>query len=149
MKKNLLLLASGTAAALLITGCASGPKHEAPPPAPAPVKSYRIEGVNFEFDSAKLTPAAKGVLDEAASGIKAASGHTFNVVGHTDSVGSDAYNMGLGQRRADSVTEALVSRGVSASQLRTSSMGERQPVATNATDAGRAENRRVDITPVK
>ena len=147
MKKNLLLLASGTAAALLITGCASGPKHEAPPPAPAPVKSYRIEGVNFEFDSAKLTPAAKGILDEAASGIKAASGHTFDVVGHTDSVGSDAYNQGLGQRRADSVTEALVSRGVPASQLRTSSMGERQPIASNSTAEGRAQNRRVDITP--
>ena len=146
MKKNLLFLASG-AAALLITGCASGPKHEAPPPAPAPVKSYRIEGVNFDFDSAKLTPAAKGVLDEAASGIKAASGHTFDVVGHTDSVGSDAYNQGLGQRRADSVTEALVSRGVPASQLRTSSMGERQPIASNSTAEGRAQNRRVDITP--
>jgi OOP family OmpA-OmpF porin len=149
MKKNLLLLASGTAAALLITGCASGPKHEAPPPAPAPVKSYTIKGVNFEFDSAKLTPAAKGILDEAASGIKAASGHTFNVVGHTDSVGSDAFNMGLGERRAQSVTDALVSRGVPASQLRASSMGERQPLATNATAEGRAENRRVEITPVK
>jgi OOP family OmpA-OmpF porin len=149
MKKNLLLLASGAAAALLITGCASGPKHEAPAAAPTPVKSYTIRGVNFEFDSAKLTPAAKGVLDEAASGIKAASGHTFNVVGHTDSVGSDAFNMGLGQRRASSVKEALVSRGVSASQLQTSSMGERQPIATNATAEGRAENRRVEITPVK
>jgi len=149
MKKNLLLLASGAAAALLITGCASGPKHEAPAAAPTPVKSYTIRGVNFEFDSAKLTPAAKGVLDEAASGIKAASGHTFNVVGHTDSVGSDAFNMGLGQRRASSVKEALVSRGVPASQLQTSSMGERQPIATNATAEGRAENRRVEITPVK
>ena len=149
MNKNLLLLASGTAAALLITGCASGPKHEAPPPAPAPVKSYTIKGVNFEFDSAKLTPAAKNILDEAASGIKAASSHTFTVVGHTDSVGSDAFNMGLGQRRADSVKEALVGRGVPASQLRTSSMGERQPIATNATAEGRAENRRVEITPVK
>jgi len=148
MKKNLLFLASG-AAALLITGCASGPKHEAPPPAPAPVKSYRIEGVNFEFDSAKLTPTAKGILDEAASGIKAASTHTFNVVGHTDSVGSDAYNMALGQRRADSVKEALVGRGVPASQLRTSSMGKREPIASNSTAEGRAQNRRVDITPVK
>jgi OOP family OmpA-OmpF porin len=105
--------------------------------------------VNFEFDSAKLTPAAKGILDEAAAGAKAASSTTFNVVGHTDSVGSDAYNMDLGQRRADSVKEALVSRGVPASQLRTSSMGKRQPIATNATAEGRAENRRVEITPVK
>jgi OOP family OmpA-OmpF porin len=108
-----------------------------------------VKGVNFEFDSAKLTPAAKGILDEAATGIKAASGHTFNVVGHTDSVGSDGFNMGLGQRRANAVKEALVARGVPAGQLQTASMGERQPIATNETAAGRAENRRVEISPVK
>jgi OOP family OmpA-OmpF porin len=148
MNKKLLGLASGLAVIALVSGCASGPKHEAPAPAPTP-KSYVVKGVNFEFDSAKLTPAAKSILDEAATGIKAASGHTFNVVGHTDSVGSDAFNMGLGQRRANAVKEALVSRGVPAGQLQTSSMGKRQPIATNETAAGRAENRRVEISPVK
>ena len=149
MKKNLQLLASGAAIAFLVTGCASGPKHEAPPPAPTPVKSYRIEGVNFDFDSAKLTPAGEAKLDEAAGGLKAASSTTFNVVGHTDSVGSDAYNQGLSQRRANMVTSGLTKRGVPASQLRTSGMGERQPIASNSTAEGRAQNRRVDITPVK
>lgn len=147
MNKN-LLLASGAAMVLLVTGCASGPKHEAPAPAPTP-KSYTVKGVNFAFDSYKLTPAGEAILDEAAAGMKAASGHTFNVVGHTDSKGSDAYNMGLGQRRANTVTNGLAKRGVPASQMATSSMGERQPVATNETEAGRAENRRVEIFPVK
>ena len=147
MNKN-LLLASGAAALMLVTtGCAT--KAVAPAPAPAPVKSYVVKGVNFEFNSAKLTPAAKGVLDEAAAGIKAASGNTFNVVGHTDSIGSDGFNMDLGQRRANSVKEALVGRGVPSSQLQTSSKGERQPIASNDTDTGRAENRRVEITPVR
>jgi len=131
-----------------VTGCASGPKHEAPAPAPTP-KSYVIKGVNFEFDSSKLTPAGEAIVAEAAAGIKAASGYTFNVVGHTDSVGSLQYNQGLSERRANTVTNSLIAKGVSASQLVTSGKGETQPIATNETAAGRAENRRVEISPVK
>lgn len=145
MNKN-LLLASGMAALVLVTtGCAS--KAVAPAPTPAP-KSYVVKGVNFDFDSYRLKPAGEAVLDEAAAGIKA-SGRSYTVVGHTDSVGSDAYNQALGQRRANTVTNGLVQRGVPATQLQTSSMGERQPIASNDTDAGRAENRRVEIAPVK
>lgn len=147
MNKN-LLLASGAAVVFLVTGCASGPKHEAPAPAPTP-KSYVIKGVNFEFDSSKLTPAGESIVAEAAAGIKAASGHTFNVVGHTDSVGSLQYNQGLSERRANTVTNSLIAKGVPASQLVTSGKGETQPIATNETAAGRAENRRVEIFPVK
>lgn len=146
MNKN-LLLASGAAVVFLVTGCASGPKHEAPAAAATP-KSYMVKGVNFEFDSSKLKPAGEAVLDEAAPAIKA-SGRTYTVVGHTDSKGTDEYNTGLGQRRANTVTSGLVKRGVPASQLQTSSMGERQPIASNDTAAGRAENRRVEISPVK
>lgn len=144
MNKN-LLLASGAAVVFLVTGCASGPKHEAPAPAPTP-KSYVVKGVNFEFDSYALKPTGDAILDEAAAGIKA-SGRTYNVVGHTDSVGSDAYNMSLGERRSNTVTNGLVRRGVPASQLQSSSMGERKPIASNDTAAGRAENRRVEISP--
>lgn len=108
MNKN-LLLASGAAVVFLVTGCASGPKHEAPAPAPTP-KSYVIKGVNFEFDSSKLTPAGESIVAEAAAGIKAASGHTFNVVGHTDSVGSLQYNQGLSERRANTVTNSLIAK---------------------------------------
>lgn len=148
MKKNLLALVSGLAFVAMISGCASGPKHEAPAPAPTP-KSYVVKGVNFEFNSAKLTPAAESIIAEAAAGIKAASGHTFNVVGHTDSVGSATYNQGLSERRANTVTKALIAKGVPASQLAASGKGKTQPVATNDTAAGRAENRRVEIFPVK
>jgi len=147
MKKNLLVLASGAAALLLVTGCAT--KHVAPAPAPAPVKSYIVKGVNFAFDSDRLTPAGEAVVAEAAAGIKASAPQVYNVVGHTDSIGSDAYNMDLSQRRANTVTNMLVSKGVSSSQLRTSWMGKRQPIASNDTDEGRAENRRVEINPVR
>ena len=69
----------------------------------------------------------------------------LTVVGHTDSMGSDEYNMGLGQRRADATAEYLVGRGVSSGRIDTRSMGESQPVADNGSEAGRAKNRRVEI----
>lgn len=147
--KKLRLLASGTAVLLLVSGCASGPKHEPPPPAPTPVveepRSYTIPGVNFEFDSAKLTPAGQAAVAEAAEGIKASQGASFNVIGHTDSKGSNAYNQRLSERRANSVAKALVQNGVSSGQLMTSGMGETQPIADNRTAEGRAANRRVEI----
>jgi OOP family OmpA-OmpF porin len=153
MNKN-LLLASGAAALMLVTtGCAT--KAVAPAPAPAPVKSYVIEGVLFAFDSASLTSAGEAKVAEAAAGIKAASGHTFNVVGHTDPIGSDANNLRLGAKRAQTVVNALMRNGVSASQLKAASMGERQLVRTDCGDRAtkaaiecNAPNRRVEITPV-
>ena len=67
------------------------------------------------------------------------------VSGHTDSVGSEAYNMKLGQRRADTVKSYLVERGVSSSKITTKSFGESQPVASNSTAEGRAKNRRAEV----
>lgn len=142
---RVVLISAGLAFGL--AGCASGPKQEAPAPAPAP--SYVIKGVNFATDSAKLTPKANAILDEAAAGIKSQSGVHYAVDGHTDSVGSDKYNQGLSERRANSVKSALVQRGVPATQLTTRGYGESNPVASNATAAGRAENRRVEIKPAK
>jgi OmpA-OmpF porin, OOP family len=153
MNKN-LLLASGAAALMLVTtGCAT---KAVAPAAVAPVKSYKIEGVHFAFDSASLTPAGEAAVAEAAAGIKAASSHTFNVVGHTDPIGSPAYNQTLSERRANTVTKSLLAKGVPASQLKTSGMGERQLVKTDcgtgkskAVVECNAPNRRVEITPVK
>jgi len=153
MNKN-LLLASGAAAMMLVTtGCAT--KAVAPAPAPAPVKSYVIEGVLFSFDSAKLTPAGEAKVAEAAAGIKAASAHTFNVVGHTDPIGSDAFNLRLSGQRAKTVAEALYRNGVPAGQLKVTAMGEQQLVKTGCGDKRtqasiecNAPNRRVEINPV-
>ena len=69
--------------------------------------------------------------------------------GSTDSVGSDAYNKALGERRAKAVFDYLKSKGINPNRLKTVSLGESKPVASNATDAGRAQNRRVDLVIVK
>ena len=69
-----------------------------------------------------------------------------SIVGHTDSVGSEAYNMGLSQRRAESVANHLRSQGVDVSAWTVTGMGESQPIASNDTAEGRAQNRRVDVT---
>jgi len=76
-------------------------------------------------------------------------GVVLELQGNTDSVGSDAYNMALGKRRADAVFNYLKSKGIEASRLKEASFGEGKPVASNATDAGRAQNRRVDLVIVK
>jgi OOP family OmpA-OmpF porin len=154
MNKN-LLLASGAAAMMLVTtGCAT--KAVAPAPAPAPVKSYVIEGVLFSFDSSSLTPAGEAKVAEAAAGIKAASAHTFNVVGHTDPIGSDAYNLRLSEQRANTVAKALYRNGVPADRLTVTAMGEKQLVRTDcgpgksrAVIECNAPNRRVEINPVR
>lgn len=145
-KETARLMVASAVLAFGVVGCASGPKHEAPAPAPTP-KSYVIPGVNFEFDSAKLTPKANSLLDEAAAGMKSTPKTMYEIAGHTDSKGSDAYNLRLGGQRAGSVVRALEQRGVPASQMTAKSYGESKPVASNDTDAGRAQNRRVEINP--
>ena len=104
-----------------------------------------LEGVHFDFDKATLRPEAIAVLDQAAGLLDKHERVVVEVAGHTDSVGSDAYNQGLSVRRADSVKNYLVSKGVNASRLTARGYGESQPVASNDTDAGRAENRRVEL----
>lgn len=101
--------------------------------------------VLFGFDSAVLTPQANDLLAEISNRLTAGAVISVLVKGHTDSVGSDAYNDKLSQRRADSVAAFLVSQGVAADKIKAQGLGESQPVADNATDAGRALNRRVEI----
>lgn len=105
-----------------------------------------LTGVNFEFDKASLTPEARSILDDAVDALL----NTDEVVevrveGHTDSIGSEEYNQKLSQRRAESVVEYLVSKGVNGNNLIPVGMGETSPIANNDTDAGRALNRRVDF----
>jgi len=128
-------------------------EEEAPPappakpaPAPAPMKEKIVlRGVNFDFDKSNIRPDAKVILDEAASILGRNPDVAVAVNGYTDSVGTDAYNQKLSQRRADSVKGYLVGKGVSASRLSTQGFGESNPVASNSTKDGRAMNRRVEL----
>lgn len=105
--------------------------------------------VLFAFDSAELTAAAHDVLTQIGTRLTGANLVSVKVVGHTDSVGSDAYNQGLSERRARSVADFLISQGIPAEKLTTEGLGESQPVADNASDAGRAQNRRVELHVVR
>lgn len=112
------------------------------------IESLTIDLVNdeFDFDKSTLKPDMKVALDDVASRVQASPGdEQLTVVGHTDSVGSEEYNMGLGQRRADATADYLIGKGISAGNISTKSMGESQPVADNGTAAGRKKNRRVEI----
>jgi len=102
-------------------------------------------GVTFDTDSTAIKPAFRDTLDRVAQSLNQYPNSLIDVYGHTDSTGSDAYNMTLSQRRAEAVASYLSSRGVSASRIRSQGFGETQPVASNATEEGRSANRRVEI----
>ena len=104
-----------------------------------------LEGVHFDFDKSTLKPEGMAVLNEAAALLQKHERVVVEVAGHTDSVGSDKYNQGLSERRANSVKDYLISKGVKASRLSARGYGESRPVASNDTDEGRAENRRVEL----
>lgn len=103
------------------------------------------EGVLFGFDSATVSGAARGDLLAVARNLQQYPNSTVQVIGHTDSRGTDAYNFDLSQRRAQAVGAILQQGGVSATRIAAIGRGKTQPVASNNTDAGRAQNRRVEI----
>lgn len=102
--------------------------------------------IEFGFDSATLTSRARTQVATIADTLVAYPETRIEVVGHTDSVGSDSYNMALSERRAVSVLDVLEANGVTSDRLTAFAAGENEPVASNATEAGRAQNRRVEIT---
>jgi OOP family OmpA-OmpF porin len=102
----------------------------------------------YDFNKSDLKPEGKATLDKIAADLKKIKLEVIIAVGNTDSVGTDAYNMALGQRRAQSVKAYLTSKGVDGSRIYTESKGKSNPVATNATAEGRAKNRRTDIEVV-
>jgi outer membrane protein OmpA-like peptidoglycan-associated protein len=110
------------------------------------VLTERGRKVLFDFNKATLKPEARSQLAAVLQALKEQPGLNVLIVGHTDSVGSDAYNMGLSQRRAESVATYLVQNGVPRQSIKTEWHGESQPVASNANAEGRAQNRRVEIT---
>ncbi|MDN5782240.1 MAG: OmpA family protein, partial [Luteimonas sp.] len=104
--------------------------------------------VTFAFDKSEVQPQFYPVLDNVAGTLQQYNQTIIEVAGHTDSVGSDAYNQQLSQKRADAVASYLNSRGIMRDRMITVGAGETRPVASNDTDAGRASNRRVEITLV-
>ncbi|MGA5587254.1 OmpA family protein [Pseudomonas siliginis] len=101
--------------------------------------------VLFDFDKSDLTPAAKAQLDTLMDKLRNADVVSIKVIGHTDSKGSDAYNQALSERRASSVAAYLLSQGLAPNKLTSEGRGESEPVADNASDEGRADNRRVEL----
>lgn len=123
----------------------------APEPAPAPAPMPVITKVNleadayFDFDKATLKPGGKDRIDAEIAKLGQVELNSVIAIGHTDSIGSDAYNQKLSQRRAQAVKDYMVSKGISADRIQIKGMGESQPVADNKTKEGRAKNRRVEI----
>ena len=102
-------------------------------------------GLLFDFDSDVIKPTAAANLQELARSLNKFGNSNILIVGHTDSQGDDAYNMSLSQRRANSASAYLQSQGVPSTRISTSGRGEAEPVASNDTEAGRAQNRRVEV----
>jgi OmpA-OmpF porin, OOP family len=118
------------------------PPAAPPPPPPAEVV---LKGVNFENASAVLKPESAAVLDDVAANIKKCNCGRVEIHGYTDSVGKPEYNKKLSERRANAVKDYLVAHGIATDLLTAQGFGEEHPIASNATPAGRAENRRVTV----
>jgi len=123
------------------------PKAPMAKPRPRPVsqKVTLAADVLFDFDKSVIKPEGKARLDDLVSKISGINLEVVIAIGHTDSIGSDAYNQKLSVRRAESVKAYMVSKGIAANRIYTEGKGEKQPVASNKTKDGRAKNRRVEI----
>jgi OOP family OmpA-OmpF porin len=104
-----------------------------------------VRAVDFEFNLSQLTAPSQRTLDEVASALLTQPELQVEIQGHTDSIGSVAYNQNLSQRRAEAVKAYLISKGVSASNLTAKGYGKAKPIVSNDTAEGRAQNRRVEF----
>ncbi len=125
-------------------GCGK-PVAEAPVVAPTASKVVLNADTFFDFDKSTIKPEGKQVLDQVAQQASSINLETIIAVGHTDSIGTVAYNQKLSERRANSVKQYLISKGVPADRIYAEGKGKSSPVASNKTREGRAKNRRVEI----
>lgn len=123
----------------------SPPPPPTPAPTPTPRKKIILRGVRFEFDHALITSEARPVLDEAVRVLQDESEIRLALEGHTDAVGTEAYNQRLSERRAHAVAAYLADGGISLGRIDVVGRGESAPVAENDTYDGRAQNRRVEL----
>jgi len=126
------------------------PPKPAPPPAP-PTKPdpcaglVRLEGVNFDHDKSDIKPQAAAILDETVTALQRCPDKRVRLDAYTDSSGSDAYNQRLSERRAHAVVDYLAAGGMARGRMSARGLGESKPVASNETEDGRAQNRRVEF----
>jgi outer membrane protein OmpA-like peptidoglycan-associated protein len=119
-----------------------------PPPPPPPAKGTKIATVgsaNFDFDKAEVNASGRDILDHAVKVLRDNPDLHVTVEGHTDSVGSAAYNQKLSERRAQAVKRYLVRQGIESNRISAVGYGKSRPIASNDTDEGRAQNRRAEI----
>ncbi len=134
-----------------VPDAAPAPAAAAPAVAPVPAVASKVTyaaDAFFDFDKSVLKPEGKAKLDDLVSKVKDINLEVVIAVGHTDSVGTDAYNQKLSVRRAEAVKAYLVSKGIEKNRVYTEGKGEKQPVADNKTKEGRAKNRRVEVEVV-
>ena len=144
-------LAAAAAPAAAPAPAAPAAAAPAATPAPAPAMATKVTyaaDAFFDFDKSVLKPAGKAKLDDLVSKVKGINLEVIIAVGHTDSVGGDAYNQKLSVNRAEAVKAYLVSKGIEKNRVYTEGKGEKQPVADNKTKEGKAKNRRVEIEVV-
>ncbi|HYG41357.1 MAG TPA: OmpA family protein [Bordetella sp.] len=133
-----------------IPGCDGVPVAQAPAAKPMPMATKVVFNADtfFDFDKSTLKPEGRQLLQQVAQQSQGIDLETIIAVGHTDSIGTEEYNQGLSERRAASVKAYLVSLGVDPNRIYTEGKGELQPIASNKTREGRAQNRRVEIEVV-
>ena len=116
-----------------------------PKPAPKVERTIILDDVLFDFDKSNIKPEAGAILDRLVAFMRENKDKKAALSGHTDSVGTDAYNQKLSQRRVNSVKDFIVKKGVESSRISGQGFGESKPIADNKTKEGRAKNRRVEI----
>ncbi len=145
------LVAAAAPVAPAAAPAAAAPAAPVAPVAPAPVGASKVTfaaDAFFDFDKSVLKPEGRAKLDDMTSKIRDVNLEVIIAVGHTDSVGTAAYNQRLSIRRAEAVKAYLVSKGIERNRVYTEGKGKTQPVADNKTKEGRAKNRRVEIEVV-
>jgi OmpA-OmpF porin, OOP family len=110
-----------------------------------PGEIIQLEGVQFAFASDAIAADERGALRDAVETLKRYPQLRVEIAGHTDSRGSAVYNQGLSERRARAVLDYLANAGIERSRMTSRGYGQTAPIADNATDAGRAQNRRVEL----